>query len=216
MSRANSLENPEERVKRSLERISDPRKKFEVMVNNGLVEEATSYLNELVGSMVAYFNWNSNDRNPRELCCIDIDPDSPINSVKIGFNSADTDLSKNRLNIYQESTLNIDFCGAIQTLGWSDEQTFQFVRRLLEKMVDYPIYPHYFVWVVEGMQRVSRHFLTSDDELSLRVEKWILLYRFRDGRLFDFDRGHFLFLSIERMELVDLLLTKYVRNWIQL
>lgn len=174
-----------DRIKKALERLTDPKKKLEIMVSNGLIEEATAFLYETVNTMTAYFDWNPQSHNPNELFTMKVDPTSPLDEVKVGFHPADTDLARDRLNIDQDSVFSLDFRGTIKTLKWSDEETLRFAQHLLERMVNYPIYTHYFVWIVEGMQRAVRHFLPPENELARRVERWMILYRFRGGRIFE-------------------------------
>ena len=172
---------------KSLEQLSDPRKKFEIMIRNGLLVEASDFFLSLESTMtpVLWRHWDGR-KDSGDLCPVEIDEKDPLAGTTVAFFPADTDLAKDRLNVtHGGAAIYASLAGLIKNLKWTDEQATQFVRRVLERMVKTPIYTHYFVWVVYGMEHATRHFLKPEDKLAQEAERWMILRHFRHGELFN-------------------------------
>ena len=172
-----------DRIRDRLKLITDPAKRLEIMAKNEMWEDATAYIHELVETHPVYFWWH--DDRERELFHVPTGKADPIGGVRIGVHPSNTNLAQDRLNLTQNSIVALNLRGAITTLQWSDEQVLQYVRKVFEKMLQFPFHTRYFYWVIAGMERVCRHFLPVSDELAVQVERRTLLYHFRGGRLFE-------------------------------
>lgn len=86
-----------------------------------------------------------------------------------------------------QAALVADLGGMVNFLGWKDAQTRDFVRPSLEHIAKRE--PTSQNWRMhEATTDVARKYLKADDEVAKAAERWVLLSRFRGGRIFELRR----------------------------
>lgn len=169
-------------IAKALSHMADSPRKLELAVKHGLTQAARGIFARMLNESIPVF-WQRNEHD-KALFDEKADSKSPLSNVMIGLFPLDIDLETDRLNM-NDTAHRMSLPGLIAALKWTRKEEESFVRTALERACTFPCTPHYFVWFVYGMRSVVRHYFTDDHPLRKQVESWILLYQFRDGRIFE-------------------------------
>ncbi|NQT49828.1 hypothetical protein HQ571_04000 [Candidatus Kuenenbacteria bacterium] len=186
----------DDKTKRVLARITEPGARLRYMAKHGLKEKAA----ELILHMV---------KNHLVLCWCDHNDESILFDTLAEIerpefvSSDDTDQVDRSRNHFQRDLLvffaqeedfskrtkpiaMVDFDGLVDFLDWDKDAIRELLQPVLELMVA-KIEPgnsleHRCYMATE---RLLRKYFEHDEELAIQVELWLLVSRFRDGRLFE-------------------------------
>ncbi len=175
------------RLKKSLQRISDPRKKLEVMVSGGLFKDATAFIKKLLREMdvnlVSHESVTDGQGRPK-LFSTSEENASPVGTVNVAF--APKECAQPGCEPESRAVvLVVSLEGLIQALQWSDEQVLSFVEALIKKVLKVSHDSRYAYMITSTLQKLVRHFLDPASALANKAERWMLLALLFEGRLFE-------------------------------
>jgi len=185
----------EERIVRSrflqsLDRITDPQRKLELLFKNEMFDEASAYIDTLVGRGTFFFYHNGAGG---QICKPLLAPEKnegedALRDVTFVWHEKPA-LHPIKGDDPSVQELQIDLRGMLTALKWDADRTARFVRLATDLFDHEPERIREF-WTMQAMIRVCRHLLPSDDPHARRMELFNLTNRFYDGRLFELRTQH--------------------------
>jgi hypothetical protein len=176
----------------SLDHLSDPIAKLQLAVKHNLKPHVAEMITSF--AKVWQVSFYCDDQTGNVL--FDTLPDVPRHQ---GYNSTrpETGVWQKKYHdrlvvIFSKAELNkdisVDLVGLATFLGWKKPQISDFVRSVLTRIVKTKLTQT--SWrVLDATADACRRYLKPDEELARATERWVLLSRFRDGRIFDLRRN---------------------------
>ena len=174
------------RKPRMLDRIKKPDARLRYMLRHELLEELADELNTLAGTLTPYF-WSGRQRDIGGNCVLlqrkSTSGEDPLETIFLAFYPTDKADGSEQLNI-NDAVVNLHWSTLVELLGWNHQQARSFAQKVLNSLVEKPVedYGRIFIWVVDAMKAVSRHYIGADNE-GRPTERWLLRWYFQKGEL---------------------------------